>query len=124
MTSPTLLLIAIVVLTGTGGEMAASHVMKQVGQLEHITFDNIVCLLRRTLRLPMMWISVGLMAAAFFAFLAVLSRADVSFVVPATASNYIVGALGAKLLLGERVTAMRWAGVLLVGAGVALTCIG
>jgi len=54
MTSPTLLLIAIVVLTGTGGEMAASHVMKQVGQLEHITFDNIVCLLRRTLRLPMM----------------------------------------------------------------------
>jgi uncharacterized membrane protein len=123
MTSRTLLLIAIVVLTGTAGEMLASHVMKQVGEPARFTVKNIVTLLRATLRLPAMWISIGLMAAAFFAFLAVLSWADVSFVVPATASNYIVGAVGAKLLLGERVTPRRWTGVLLVAAGVAVTCI-
>ena len=123
MTSRTLVLIAIVVLAGTGGEMLASHVMKEVGEPEHITPADIFRLLRRALHLPAMWFSIGLMAAAFFAFLAVLSWADVSFVVPATAANYIVGALGAKLLLGERVTRTRWAGVLLVGAGVALTCI-
>jgi drug/metabolite transporter (DMT)-like permease len=122
MMNRTLLFIAIVVLTGTAGEMLASYVMKQVGEPESFSLRNLLSLLRRTLRLPAMWTSIGLMAAAFFAFLAVLSWADVSFVVPATAANYIVGALGAKLLLGERVTRKRWTGVLLVAAGVALTC--
>jgi drug/metabolite transporter (DMT)-like permease len=32
----------------------------------------------------------------------------------------VAGALGAKLLLGEHVTPLRWAGILLVTAGVAL----
>jgi drug/metabolite transporter (DMT)-like permease len=35
-----------------------------------------------------------------------------------------VGAFGGKYLLGERVTAARWAGVLLVCLGVMLVCIG
>ena len=64
----------------------------------------------------------GLMAVAFFAFITVLSWAEVSFVVPATAANYIVGALGAKFLLSEQVSRVRWAGMLLVAAGVALAC--
>jgi drug/metabolite transporter (DMT)-like permease len=43
-------------------------------------------------------------------------------VVPATAANYIVGTLGAKFLLKERVSKARWAGMLLVAAGVTLVC--
>jgi drug/metabolite transporter (DMT)-like permease len=64
----------------------------------------------------------GLMALAFLSFITVLSWADVSVVVPATAANYIVGVLGARLLLKERVSMTRWAGMLLVAAGVALVC--
>jgi drug/metabolite transporter (DMT)-like permease len=62
------------------------------------------------------------MALAFFSLLALLSWAQVSFVVPATAANYVVGAVGAKFLLKERVSQARWAGLLLVAAGVALVC--
>jgi drug/metabolite transporter (DMT)-like permease len=51
-----------------------------------------------------------------------LSWAEVSFVVPATAANYIAGTFGAKFLLKERVSRARWAGMLLVAAGVALVC--
>ena len=51
-----------------------------------------------------------------------LSWAEVSFVVPATAANYIAGTLGAKFLLKERVSKARWAGMLLVAAGVTLVC--
>jgi drug/metabolite transporter (DMT)-like permease len=69
-----------------------------------------------------MWMGVGLMALSFFAFIMVLSWAEVSFVVPATAANYIAGAFGARFLLKERVSRARWAGVLLVAAGVALVC--
>jgi len=42
--------------------------------------------------------------------------------VPATAANYVVGAVGAKFLLKERVSQTRWVGLLLVAAGVALVC--
>jgi len=49
-----------------------------------------------------------------------LSWADVSFVVPATALSYVSGALGAKFLLNEHVATARWAGVLLVCLGVTL----
>ena len=124
MSGQTAFFIAIVVLAGTGGEMAASHAMKQVGEVRRFDPRNVLSALGRALKLPWMWAGVALMAAAFFSFLGVLSWADVSFVVPVTASNYMVGALGAKFLLGERVTRMRWAGVLLVCAGVALACVG
>jgi drug/metabolite transporter (DMT)-like permease len=71
-----------------------------------------------------MWAGVALMATAFFSLLAVLSKENVSLVVPVTALSYGAGALGGKLFLGEKVTPRRWAGVLLVCAGVALVVVG
>ncbi len=41
----------------------------------------------------------------------------VSFVVSAPGIGCVVGALGAKLLLGEHLSPMRWAGTLLVTMG-------
>ena len=52
--------------------------------------------------------------------LTMLSMENVSFVVPVTALSYAAGAYGGRLFLGERVTCLRWAGVLLVCIGVAL----
>lgn len=123
MSGRTALLITIVVLAGTTGEMSVSHATKQTGEIPQFSPREILALLGRVFQLKWMWLGLSLMAIAFFSFLALLSREAVSFVVPATASNYIVGALGAKFLLGEDVSPMRWAGVLLVCAGVALICI-
>ena len=63
------------------------------------------------------------LAVSFFSFLAVLSWADLSFVVPATAIVYAVTVLGAKFILREHIDGMRWAGTLLVCLGVALVCL-
>jgi len=71
-----------------------------------------------------MWIGIAFMALAFFSLLALLSWADASLVVPATALSYVAGAFGAKFLLHEKVATVRWAGVLLVSMGVALLSIG
>ena len=49
-----------------------------------------------------------------------LAIANISFVSPVTALNYVVGALGGKFFLGESVTRQRWAGVALVCIGVVL----
>ena len=41
-------------------------------------------------------------------------------VIPASASNYIVGTFGAKYLLKEDVSFKRWLGVIMVCVGVTL----
>lgn len=118
----TALLLAVVVLAGTGGDIAVTGVMKKVARGERWRWRSAPQLIGRALAQGQMWMGVGLMALAFFAFITVLSWAEVSFVVPATAANYVAGALGAKFLLKEQVSKARWAGVLLVAAGVALVC--
>jgi drug/metabolite transporter (DMT)-like permease len=120
----TFLFLAIVVLSGTGGEIAWTHAMKRIGEVKSFSPRALLGVLRRALQSGWMWLGTALAALAFFSLLALLSWAQVSFVVPATAANYIVGALGAKLLLKERVSKARWAGLLLVAAGVALVCAG
>ena len=118
----TALLLTVVVLAGTGGDLMVTHVMKKVARGEPWTWRIAPQRIGRALLQGQMYLGVGLMALAFFAFIMVLSWGEVSFVVPATAANYIVGVLGAKLLLKERVSKGRWAGMLLVAAGVALVC--
>ncbi len=99
-----------------------THVMKKVARGERWTWRIAPHRVGRALVQGQMWMGVGLMTLAFLAFITVLSWAEVSFVAPATAANYIVGVLGAKFLLNERVNKVRWAGMLLVAAGVALVC--
>ena len=118
----TFVFLAMVVLSGTGGDIAMTHGMKRIGEVKDFSPRAILGVLGRALRLGWFWLGITLMALAFFSLLALLTWADVSFVVPATALNYVVGALGAKILLGERLGRIRWAGILLVTLGVAVIC--
>jgi drug/metabolite transporter (DMT)-like permease len=65
-------------------------------------------------------VAVAMMAVSFFAFLTLLSVADLSFAVPATAASFVIETVIAKHFLRERVTWRRWAGAGLVACGVAL----
>src|SRR2546426_3440071 len=69
---------------------------------------------------PWLLLGVALQATFFVMYLTLLSRANVSQVLPLTAIDYIVVALLARLLLAEPVTPARWAGIALIAAGVAL----
>jgi drug/metabolite transporter (DMT)-like permease len=118
----TFLFLAIVVLSGTGGDIAMTHAMKRNGEVKNFSPRALLGVFRQVSRSGWAWLGFGLMILAFVALLALLSWAQVSFVVPATAANYIVGGVGAKFLLKERVSRARWAGMLLVAAGVAMVC--
>jgi drug/metabolite transporter (DMT)-like permease len=59
-------------------------------------------------------------ACAFFSLLGLLSTAQLSVAVPATALSFVIDTLGARFVLHERVPWKRWAGVLCVCAGVFL----
>jgi drug/metabolite transporter (DMT)-like permease len=118
------LLLFLVVVSGTGGEICVTRAMKHVGEVTDFRPMALVRVILQAMKVSWMWIGISMMALAFFSLLAVLSIENVSFVVPVTALNYAAGALGGKFFLGERVTPRRWAGVLLVCVGVTLVWIG
>lgn len=120
----TTLAFAIMVLSGAFGEIAITHVMKQIGEVHSFTPRVLFGVLRHALRMVRLWVGIALIAIGFFSMLALLSWENVSFVVPSTALSYAVGAFGAKFLLGEKVNRVRWMGVSLVCIGVALVWAG
>jgi drug/metabolite transporter (DMT)-like permease len=120
----TVLYLSIVVLATTGGEVAVSHAMKQVGEVRSFAPRSLLVFLGRAFRESWFWLGIALLALGFFALLALLAFQDVSFVIPATALSYVTGGLAAKLLLGERLTGLRWAGIVIVSLGVALVSLG
>ncbi len=120
----TALFLAIVVFSGTSGEICATRAMKRIGEVKNFAPRAVLAALGRAFRVGWMWLGIALMGLSFYSFLVLLSWNPVSFVIPASAISYAVGALGAKFVLGERVSGVRWAGVLLVCLGVALTWAG
>lgn len=123
MTIPEVLSLAVIVGAGTGGELAVTRAMKNIGEVHDFSPSNIIQVLKNAFTEGWMWFGISLMALAFFALLAMLSWENVSFVVPVTALSYVAGALGGKYFLGEQIPPKRWIGVLLVCLGVALVCI-
>jgi len=116
----TAFVLTFVVLTGVGGELCLTHAMKLLGEVHDFRPRAIASFVLRALRVNWLWLGVLLMTASFFSFLAMLSWFPVSFVIPATSLAYVAGAFGAKIFLGERLNATRWAGILLICFGVAM----
>jgi drug/metabolite transporter (DMT)-like permease len=119
-----IVLLLLIVAAGTGGELCVARAMKQVGEVVHFHPSALLDAITAALAVPWLWAGLGLLIVDVLALLAMLSLEKVSFVIPMTALNYVVGALGGKFFLGERVGPARWAGISLVCMGVALVFLG
>ena len=117
-------LLMLTVLTSSGGHLALSRGMKQVGAVTDLSLVGLARMVSRAARQGWVWAGIGFNTVAFFSMLALFSREDLSFVIPATALSYVVGTFGARFFLGEQVCWRRWAGVVLVSLGVALAILG
>ena len=69
---------------------------------------------------PYVALGVALLILWMLARMALLSWADLSFVVPVTSIGYALSALAGKLFLHESVDWKRWAGIAMIVAGVTL----
>ena len=67
-----------------------------------------------------LWILAGiaLLMIWMFAQLTMFTWADLSYVLPVTASGYILTAVLSKFLLNENISAARWVGIVLISLGV------
>ena len=113
-----LILLFLVVVGGTSGELCVSHAMKSLGVLADFRAGSLLRFFVRATRVLSMWCGIGLMTVAFFSLLAMLAIQDVTFVVPVTALSYLTGAIGATVFLRERISQERWLGLALVCLGV------
>lgn len=116
----TFLLVLIAALIGGTGHVMLSKGMKTVGDLTEAPAGKLGGMIGGAVSNPWLLLGVALQATFFVMYLALLSRADVSKVLPMVALDYIVVALLAQTLLGEVVTTARWAGIGFVVLGVAL----
>jgi len=94
--------------------------MKREREVERLNLGALIRMLGRIVRNPFVLGGVAALTAGFFAMMSLLSIADVSFSVPATAVSYVLETLLAKYILKEDVGVRRWVAATLVACGVAL----
>ena len=116
----TFVLVLIAAVIGGTGHVLLSKGMKTVGDLTEAPSSMVGGMIVRAVSSPWLLLGVALQATFFVMYLTLLSRANVSQVLPLTAIDYIVVALLARLLLAEPVTPARWAGIVLIAAGAVL----
>ena len=116
----TALALSIIILASSLGDVLIAKGMKRVGEIATLRLRELALIGTSIVRNAAFLLGLLCLAISFGAFLAVLSWADLSFIVPATSLSFVVSTLGAKWFLHERINRLRWIGTLLVCVGVAL----
>ena len=111
----TLALVLIASLLGGLGHVVLAKGMKLVGVATAAGAP-----VGRALGNPWVVLGVALQAAFFFMYMALLSREDVSKVLPLTTLSYLVVGFLAQFMLAEPVTPLRWTGIGFIVLGVLL----
>jgi len=114
------ILVGIIAICNTLGDVLNTAGMKRQGEVQDLRPQTLAWMVRRAVVNPYVIAGIAAMAVSFFALLSLLSIANVSFAVPATAASYLLETLLAKYVLGEDVRSRRWAAATLVAMGVVL----
>jgi drug/metabolite transporter (DMT)-like permease len=116
----TLVLVVIASVLGGVGHVLLSKGMRTIGDFTEAPTRLLGGMAARALLDPWVVSGVILQAAFFVMYLTLLSRDDVSKILPMTALDYIVVAVFAQAILAEVVTPVRWAGIGCIVLGVYL----
>jgi drug/metabolite transporter (DMT)-like permease len=112
-------LVMITVVTTVLSDVLQSYEMKRVGE-QSIGARGVMRLAQMCAQRRYLILSMVFMALSFFAFMALVQRAPLSFAVPASASSFVLEMALAKLTLRERLGMRRTAGAALVVVGIFL----
>lgn len=116
----TYVLLVLMVLFGSVGDVLLSKGMKQVGEVTDWSLRGLSGVFLEIFTSPTIWLGITCLILFFVGYMLVLSWADFSYVLPATAISYAIVPLLGYLLLGEMVSSVRWAGVAFICLGVML----
>lgn len=119
----TFIVILLATLSAAIGESLLSYGMKRNGQINLAVPSQWGDLILSVVRNPYVLAGVVFLAFFFFLYLAALSWADISFVMPLTAMSYIFVALIAKFVLKEELSWFRLAGTVVITLGIILVAL-
>ncbi len=111
-------LLAVIVGSTVIADLLQSHEMKRHGEIHDFRPSGLRRVLATLAGKRNVILAVVCMAVSFFAFMALVQVADLSFAVPASAGSLVIETVLAKLLLKEQVDSRRWIGAALVACGV------
>jgi drug/metabolite transporter (DMT)-like permease len=114
-----LVLAGVTVFSATGDSLLARG-MKGLGNVSLRDLSSLVPAILNP------WIAGGvLLLLAFFAsYMAALSWADLTYVLPASSLGYVLVALIALLVFHEEISVTRWLGIAMISCGVGLVAAG
>jgi drug/metabolite transporter (DMT)-like permease len=116
----TVVVVTLAALSAAVGETLLSFGMKKHGAMNLADPSQWFSLILSVARNPYVTLGVAFLAIFFFLYLAALSWADLSFVLPLTAVSYIFAALLARFVLREEVSVFRWIGTVVIMIGITL----
>ena len=112
-------LVALVVVSTSLSDILQSYEMKRAGE-QAVGARGLGRLLRMIVQRRYLLFSILCLAVSFFAFMALVQSAPLSFAVPASAASFILETVLARFLLKERIGGRRAGGTLLVLCGIVL----
>lgn len=107
-------LLALIVLGSTFGDVYLAKGMKQIGAISLSRWHDLLFAPFN----PYVAFGILLLMMFYISYLASLSWADLSYIMPATTFGYVLTALLAHFMLGEHIPLTRWIGILMITAGV------
>jgi drug/metabolite transporter (DMT)-like permease len=116
----TAILLALMVFFGAWGDTLLGKGMRAVGPPGAWNAVEVVAFLGRAVVSPAVWTGFASLLLFFLSYMLVLTWADFSYVLPASAASYAVVPLLGHFFLGEAVSPLRWTGVALIALGVGL----
>ena len=114
----TYLFIFFIVLFAPLGNVLLGKGMKAIGPARSWTLSGLFPVFVHILGSGYIWLGIGCLLVFFASYLLVLTRADYSYVQPASAFSYAMVAILGYFLLGETVNLLRWTGIAVICTGV------
>lgn len=114
----------IILLIGLTFEAAGVVMLKkgisQIGEVRQVSAAEIGRVIRAGITNGNILAGVFFEALFFASLLILLSKSDVSFLWPLTALSFVMTTFASLFFLGEKVSSLRWAGVVFIVIGAAL----
>jgi drug/metabolite transporter (DMT)-like permease len=116
----TAIMVPLIVLFGSTGNILLSRGMKQLGAVRVASAMDLVRLFTGIFSSGWIWMGIGALLLYLGCFMVALSWADYSYVSPSSATVFAVVPLIGHFLLGEKVPPLHWVGILIICVGVGL----
>ena len=115
----TFIVLFVAISVQTLGDVFLTKGMKSVGEVSTLDPVKLLNTGAQVFTNPLIWVGILLLGLFFGLYLAALSWADLSFVLPVTSFGYAMNAFLSWRLLGEHVSLTRWVGTIIICVGVA-----